>query len=231
MLSRVNKNMTLREIFRILGPASGESEFRSEGRCWEWYFVPDKLLAIPIDSDPEARPKSFDIWNIDGDASLGYENGSAGALFFEISAAGVAEMHEAYKAGDPIPVRCVFKNHISTPVTILLRDHDPYLGTLPYPDEIQARVSDSSGQILTTNDVSNNEWWNSFYSSSQLMLERPGDRVTISPGEQVTRVIPLERVLGGCPGLHDGLPAGRYTVQLKLARLVSNPLVIEVAQK
>jgi hypothetical protein len=84
---------------------------------------------------------------------------------------------------------------------------------------------------LTSNDVHKNEWWNWFYLSSQMPVEEPGDRIAIPPGKHVTRVVPLDVLLRGCPLLPDGLPAGRFAVQLRLGDVVSNVLEIDVAAK
>ena len=77
-LSRVSENLTVGEIFRVLGPAhrceSGTSGFDTMGcpsgsRCWEWWFESGERLAIPVESNPAVRPKVFRVWLVDN-ASL-----------------------------------------------------------------------------------------------------------------------------------------------------------------
>jgi hypothetical protein len=145
----------------------------------------------------------------------------------QISAVG----NEPFRQGEPMPVRCVFANPGAQPVTILLRDHDAYLGTLEYPGEMQIHVVDAAGRLVTKNEIDGDGWWNWFYLSSQFSVEEPGDRITIPPGDHVTRVVHLEDILRGCPGISAGLARGRFTVQLRLGNIVSNSLVIDVTSK
>ena len=112
----------------------------------------------------------------------------------------------------------------------MLRDHDPYLGTRPYPDSILLRVTDSAGKVLTHDCGDKDGWWNPSSLESQFTLEEPGDRVMIPPGKHVTRVVRLDRMLAGCSGLPN-LTSGRFTIQLGFGGAVSNPLALEVAEK
>src|ERR1043166_1078443 len=166
------------------------------------------------------------------------ESPSPKGVTFEISTAGWAESFGrdgAYAVGKPISIRCVFRNTGAEPVTLSLKDHDQYHGTLPYPQGVQARVEDSDHKVLTGNKADKQGWWTSFYLSSQLSSDEPGDNVTIPPGEKVTRVVPLDEVLKGCDGLPNGLLVGHFVVQLRLfgpeLRVESNRLKItEAAQ-
>src|ERR1044072_290209 len=157
-------------------------------------------------------------------------------LAFEISKAGWAESFGrdgAYAVGKQITIRCVFRNTGAEPVTLSLKDHDQYHGTLPYPQGVQARIEDSDHNVLTGNKADKQGWWTSFSLSSQLSSDEPGDNITIPPGEKVTRVVPLDEVLKGCDGLPNGLPVGHLVVQLRLfgpeLRVESNSLEITVA--
>jgi hypothetical protein len=69
-LARVSKDQTLGTIFQTLGPAHGSSfaGCSATGGCWEWHFTNGTVLVIPIDTDPEAKPKSFQTWMVDGAA-------------------------------------------------------------------------------------------------------------------------------------------------------------------
>lgn len=171
---------------------------------------------------------------------------TANDIAFEISKAGLAgdggfakyletaeQSRGAYLVGKPITIRCVFRNNGSRPVTISLKDHDQYRGTLAYPLDIQARIEDNGGKVLTANVVEKQGWWTAVYVSSQISSYEPGDIITIPPGDMVTRMVPLDEVLKGCDGLPGGLPAGHFVVQLRLfgpeLRIESNRLEITVA--
>lgn len=141
---------------------------------------------------------------------------SAKYVAFEISTAGWAESRGAYPVGKPISIRCTFRNNNSKPITLSLKDHDQYHGTLEYPLDIQARIESGDGKVLTVNEVNKPGWWTFFYLSSQISSSEPGDDITIPAGEKVTRVVPLDEVLKGCESLPHGLPAGHFVVQLRL---------------
>ena len=66
-LSLVNDAMTLGEIFHILGPAHAASSLgcSSTDRCWEWRFTNGDILVIPVDSNPNAKPRSFKSYLVD----------------------------------------------------------------------------------------------------------------------------------------------------------------------
>lgn len=66
-LARVSQGLTLDEIFRILGPAQTVST-SCPGDCWQWYFADGQMLEIPIDSNPQARPRAFTLFLVDGAA-------------------------------------------------------------------------------------------------------------------------------------------------------------------
>lgn len=170
----------------------------------------------------------------------------ANGVAFEITKAGLAgdgsfakyleasdERRGVYLVGKPISIRCVFRNSGSRPITLSLKDHDQYHGTLPYPQGVQARIEDTNHKVLTVNTVNKEGWWSVFFLSSQMSAFEPGDNITIPPGDKVTRIIPLDEVLKGCDGLPRGLPAGNFVVQLRVfgpdLRIESNPLDIAVA--
>ena len=77
--------------------------------------------------------------------ALSGEPEQAGPLVLHISAAGWGEGGKTYSLGKPISVRVEVKNSGAKPLTLMLRDHDPYMGTRPYPDSMLLRVSDARG--------------------------------------------------------------------------------------
>jgi hypothetical protein len=154
---------------------------------------------------------------------------TAPSLTLQVSTAGWAEKGGPYRLGEPMAVRVVMTNRSSKSVTLMLRDHDPYLGTRPFPDSISVLVKDPAGRILTScGDKAG--WWNQGVRESQFIVEEPGDRMTIPPGKHVTRVVRLHKMLNGCSSL-PALGIGQYSIQLALGELVSNPLKLEVAQQ
>jgi hypothetical protein len=66
MLRLVSQEMELGEIFRILGPAHADFTPFQGGPCWEWRFTNGDVLVIPIDSNPQTKPRSFSVWMVDG---------------------------------------------------------------------------------------------------------------------------------------------------------------------
>jgi len=151
---------------------------------------------------------------------------------------------EFFMEDGSLPLVCRFKNKAKRNAAITLKDHDEYHGTLPYPTGLMARVVDESGTVVTRNDVTKDDWWSSYAVWSQFCVSStaseeclmPGDTITLKPGEEVIRIVPLARVLQGNRQRPDGLRAGKYAVQLKLVlgerrSLLSNELAIEVRPK
>ena len=74
-LKRVNTDLTVGDIFSILGPAHGYEPAGIAGfdsvscpagsRCWEWDFTDGLRLAIPVESDPQAKPRAFRVYQVD----------------------------------------------------------------------------------------------------------------------------------------------------------------------
>ena len=148
---------------------------------------------------------------------------------------------EGYLAGKPISIRSVWKNTGKAPISFLLKDHDPYVGTLKFPLFVWARVTDSSGRLLTKSDnpqgVMIDGWWGSALTACDFFIvgsEMPGDIITLKSGQELTRIIPLAEVLRGLKNLPNGLEPGTYTVelfhsdQLNEIDIISNKLEIKV---
>lgn len=150
---------------------------------------------------------------------------------FELHSHFLGENGGSYREGGPVSLRCAFVNTSARRQEILLADHNDYSGTLPFPIGLLARVWDSSGELITTNEISPEGWWSWSYNSSAVFFERPGDSITLRPKEKVIRIVPLEAVLRGCKTLPEGLKPGRYSVQLKLGDLVSNKIEITIKSK
>src|SRR5262245_26455853 len=59
-LAEVNKEMTLGEIFRILGPAHWVP--CTDALCYGWFFTDDKMLNVfPDSATPESRLDRFEV--------------------------------------------------------------------------------------------------------------------------------------------------------------------------
>jgi len=102
---------------------------------------------------------------------------------------------------------------------------------LPYPLEVAIRVLNAAGKVLSANeeDSSCQGWWSWYYVWNTSFEPRmPGDTITIPPGGEVIRIVPIDQVLAMCPGLKSGLPQGTYTIQLRVNEYLSNPLQIKV---
>ncbi len=153
------------------------------------------------------------------------------AIRFELHPHLVAEEGGSYKEGERVSLRCTFVNTSSRSQKILLSDHNDYSGTLPFPVGLVARVWDSSGELITRNEYSQEGWWSWSYYSSAVFSERPGDRITLAPQEKVIRIVPLDVLLQGCQTLPEGLKPGRYSVQLMIDNMVSNKIEIMISGK
>ena len=154
----------------------------------------------------------------------------------------------------PVVIHCAWRNTSSEAVTVLLKDHDSYHGTLDYPIGIQVRITSKSGRILTTNSQYPAGWWDFSCCASQISHLMPGDIVALNPGEVAVRQFKLDDVLAGltstqtaekAPGLPDGsrdlrsgtiadfeFPEGASTIEVKLRDLVAtNALTLQVKKK
>lgn len=151
-------------------------------------------------------------------------------ISFQIKLAGwAATGSNTYKTGKPISIRCVFKNTSDQPRTLFLKDHCDYHGTMVYPAWMAARVVDSAGTVITDNYIDKSDWWSSHSLASEWMRPMPGDTITLSPGAEVVRIIPLDAVIAGLETTREGLPQGTYEVQLNQSGLLSNVLEITIA--
>lgn len=124
-----------------------------------------------------------------------------------------------FGTADEMRFKLVVRNQSQADVVVSLADHHDHHGTLPYPTSVRARVRNSSGKLLTGGpgeSCSQYDMW------STLFPEHPGDLVTLRPGQEVTRYVPLAVVLRGCPTLGEGLKPGQYDVQFLLDGALSN---------
>jgi hypothetical protein len=172
-------------------------------------FLIFALLACDARSADESNPVAFQISLLE--RPPGYDPGR--------------------RAGEPIPIRCVFSNQSSRPVELRLKDHDSYHGTLPFPESMLVRITDGAKAVVTANEINKEGWWTVYYFSSQISTDEPGDVITIPPGKHVTRTVDLLQILMGCPRLREGLPPGDYEVQLCLDSLESNRTKITLIAK
>ena len=155
-------------------------------------------------------------------------NANKSAIKFEATSHFLYEAGGSYVEGQDISLRCTFVNTGKRPQSILLIDHNDYSGTLPYPIGMAVRIWDASGTLLTANEFDSEGWWSSYYFSASAHFEKPGDRISLKPGDKVVRVVPLHIMLRGSKTLPNGLPRGRYMLQLSLQNLVSNKFEITV---
>lgn len=134
----------------------------------------------------------------------------------------------------PTVIYCSWKNITSNSVSILLKDHDSYHGTLDYVFGIQVRISDSQGHVLTTTTPNSDGWWASAGFSSQMSALMPGDVVVLRPGETVIRSFRLEDVLrslllvqaseksrANWKGAEFTFPSGESSIEVQLWGLVA----------
>ena len=141
-----------------------------------------------------------------------------------------AAQHPVVSEGAVIPIILTIKNTSAKKLRPVVQDRDANGQVLPYPAGLTVMVKDSSGRILTENDVSKDEWWSWYYTWPQVTLVRKDskNRVTLRPGKQIVRTVDLATMLGGAPSLADGLPGGVYTVQFSLNGVRSNEIQLEV---
>ncbi len=177
-----------------------------------------------VDKVRASKPKKPGYSTSRSDVKRNDFNQEKSAIRFELSPHFLSEAGGSYKEGGPISLRCTFVNISAHPQDIVLSDHNDYSGTLPFPVGLVARVWDSSGELITENEISKEGWWSSYYGSSGVFFEKPGDRIRLAPKDKVIRIVPLDMVLRGCKALPDGLKAGRYSVQLSINNMLSNKI-------
>ena len=136
---------------------------------------------------------------------------------------------DEYEEGQPIRIRCTFKNTGRRTLTFRLADHDSYHGTQPYPFGLRVRVSNLAGVVISATPEFG-EWWTHYYRSSGVYPEMPGDRIRLQPGQQVIRIVPLDEILVGNRVL-GRLVAGEYLVEMEIEGIVSNKMKIKIGDK
>jgi hypothetical protein len=132
----------------------------------------------------------------------------------------------SYRAGGSIKVRCVWRNAGKNPTALDLVDRDDYHKT-NWPPMMSARITDAQGHVLTNNEYYAEGWWTSYLSGGFIRE----NLITLKPGEELTRVVPLDKILLRAPKLPGGLKAGTYFIELSLGELVSNKVEIKVVAK
>jgi len=134
-----------------------------------------------------------------------------------------------YGVASSIPLQFALINKGTSEVSVYLKEHDPTGESEPYPWGLNVKVIDENGVVLTKTDGFG-DYYSSYFTSSvaysEEEMEMPGDRILIPPGEIVLRVVNLRDILDGC--LKCNLEAGKYQVQLKLGKMLSNTLEVLV---
>ena len=132
----------------------------------------------------------------------------------------------------PIYIKCIWTNSNTDAITIFLKDHDEYHGTLEYPLGIGIKVENEDGKVLTKNSISPDEFWSYYYLwSTTFEPIMPGDSITLKPGEKLSRLIPINVILTGLPDLKSGnLDLGEYDIQIVHNGVYSNNLKINIIQ-
>ena len=129
--------------------------------------------------------------------------------------------------GEDLNIRCTFLNKSKRVINFLLADHTNHIGAKPYPYGLKTRLTDATGQVLT-HTIDMGDWWTSHYYDPPDNGEKPGDRVTLKPGEKVVRVVPLAAMLRDLEEGWNGLKSGKYVVEIKLGEIISNRLTLAV---
>jgi hypothetical protein len=130
--------------------------------------------------------------------------------------------------GDDLNIRCTFRNRSKKTVRLMLADHNNYTGAKPFPYGLKAKVTDADGEVITYS-IDMGDWYTSHYYAEGNFQDTPADWVSLKPGQEVVRVVPLAVVLRDLR-LEDweGLKAGEYTVQLRLGAAISNRIKLKV---
>jgi len=187
---------------------------------WSWLFLSTSILAGPLRVPDLAKtiPPSLD--------------GPPGWLGKDISLTidRPKESSGTDQEGEDLNIRCTFKNKSKREVSFLLADHTNQVRAKPYPYGLKTRVTDARGQILT-HTIDMGDWWTSHYYDPPDDREKPGDRVTLKPGEKVVRVVSLAAMLSDLEVGWNGLKAGEYVIEIKLGEIISNRLTLTVVTK
>jgi hypothetical protein len=140
----------------------------------------------------------------------------------------IAPLKGTYTSGEPMTLRCKFKNVTSSRQTVRRVPHD----RSDAPSFIRARVWSERGALLTKNDITPDGWWTVRALDSMVYREGDLDRVTVEAGQELTFDVDLAVILRGCRSLEARpLRAGRYRVQLDSDFGPSNELPIELKSR
>jgi hypothetical protein len=133
--------------------------------------------------------------------------------------------------GDDLNIRCTFRNKSKRVVRLMLGDHNNYTGAKPFPYGMKAKMTDADGEVITYS-IDMGDWYTSHYYAEGNFQDTPADWVSLKPGQEVVRIVPLAVVLRDLR-LEDweGLKAGEYTVQLRLGAAISNRIKLKVVKR
>ena len=146
--------------------------------------------------------------------------------------------------GQPILVRASFNNSSESPAYLELNEVQENGSMREWPAGMQVCLKDSFGKVLTISDIdpmiTDGRFWSSGFLESSYTTHRigeksccrrPGDCVLLQPGHNLSRVIPIDRLLIGCRNVGDPLPHGNYNVQIRCGNYYSNEVEIVVLPK
>jgi len=140
----------------------------------------------------------------------------------------IAPLNGTYTLGEPIGLRCKFKNVTSSTQTVRHVPND----RSDAPSFIRARVWSERGALLTKNDISPDGWWTVRALDSMVYRDADLARVTVEAGHELIFDVDLAAILLGCRSLEARpLRAGRYRVQLDSDFGPSNELTIELKSR
>jgi hypothetical protein len=134
------------------------------------------------------------------------------------------------REGDDLNIRCTFRNRSRRVVRFMLADHNNFSGAKPFPYGMKAKVTGEGGEVITYS-IDMGDWYTYHFYAEGNFEDTPADWVSLKPGQEVVRVVPLAVVLRDLGEGWTGLKAGEYEVRLRLGAVISNRIKLRVVKR
>ncbi len=231
----VCKREALFDVFGNYELSSGRADFRKTVDYCRLFILADSAdTSIPICiflRKADGIILGYLIGRTDEPAYANWASADDVTFHIELSRGDINDEVIRSEEVDSLVVRCVWENVGMEAVILFLERSENTAGYFHQAQGMTARVVNDECKIFTNHELIQNRDWSKYpFPNASSYNESLYDTVMIHPAEQVIRDVSLMEMLWRFPDFINGIPPGRYRVQLSLETLVSNELIIEIVE-